>query len=73
MAIEDIFKSVILCSCGLCCSKDQLCDSCETATLSANGLSKELQPQIAGLINVWPGNGGFHYSELYNKLKELSK
>lgn len=70
---EDLFNSIICASCGNCCSKQILCEKCEISTLQANGLSENLAPQISGLKKVWPGNGGFKYSELYNKLSELKK
>ncbi len=73
MAISDLFNSIICCSCGLCCSKDTLCDNCTTATLRANGLPEGLASEIKGLSKTWTGNGGFQYSPLYMKIKELNK
>ncbi len=74
MAISDIFKSIICCSCGLCCSKQVLCSNCELSTLRANGLKIELQSQISGLLKGRNGNPSkFQYSDLYYKIQELSK
>ena len=74
MAIGEIFNSVILASCGLCCDSGKpLCEKCEISTLEANGLSRTLSPKITGLSKIWYGNGGFQYSDLYEKIKELKK
>ena len=71
--IEDIFECIACCSCGMCCDKQILCSHCEIATLKANGLSETLQSEITGLSKIWSGNGGFKFSDLYKKLKELRK
>lgn len=73
MAISELFEVVCCSSCGLCCSKDILCKHCEVSTLKSNGLSEDLVPEISGLSKIWPGNRGFKYSLLYNKLQELMK
>jgi len=67
MAIEDIFKSTCIASCGCCCSKETLCEKCEISTLRANGLPEECVSEIHGLSHR--GN----YSPLYWKLQELMK
>ncbi len=68
MAIEDIFKSTVTCSCGLCCSKETLCENCSIATLKANGLPESLLPKIRGLKHKNHSGG---YTEMYWKLNEL--
>lgn len=73
MAIEELFECIACCSCGCCCSKKELCERCEISTLKGNGLSESLAPRIRGLSKVWSGNGGFQFSDLYNKLQELLK
>lgn len=69
-----MFNSIVCCSCGLCCSKDNLCEQCEIHTLRANGLPEELRPQITGLSkrSNWV-RGDFEFSALYDKIRELSK
>jgi len=64
---------IIKASCGVCCSKIILCPNCEISTLKTNRLKLELQSEISGKLNMWPGNGGFKYSDLYDTLSELMK
>lgn len=73
MAISDIFESIVLTGCGGCCDKDTLCESCVVSTLRANGLPENLKTEITGLSRRWSGNGGFQYSALYDKIKQLTK
>ena len=68
---DKLMSSYCCCSCGICCSKDKLCNNCSKATLQANGIDLKHLPSIIGLNRVWSGNRRFQYSELYNKLKEL--
>jgi len=76
MAISDIFDSICCCSCGLCCSKEVLCDTCEVSTLKANGLPLEYAPEIHGLSkenrSVF-SEYRFDMSKLAAKLRELHK
>lgn len=74
MQFDDLFNSICCCSCGLCCSKESLCEVCEISTLNANGLPSELATEIKGLkMKSYNYGNGFEYSELYNKLRELIK
>lgn len=74
MAIEEIFNTIVCCSCGACCSKDELCENSLYDTLAANGLKPELIDQIRGLSQVARNHGnGFQFSPLYDKIKELRK
>jgi len=70
--IADIFKSVVCCQCGVCSSTRKLCEKCEVNTLKANGLPGSLVSHIHGLSPVWPGNGGFEFSDLHKKIVELT-
>lgn len=67
---------MVCCSCGLCCSKSFLCNSCEIATLKANGLSINLLPEITGL-EYKSTNHSFDYeftfSKMGKKINELIK
>ncbi len=72
--IEDIFKCVVGCACGICCSRPLLCDTCVINTLKANGLPLAHADEIRGLSQFRYGNSGrFDYSDLCNKLTELIK
>ena len=74
MAVSDIFDCLCCGSCGLCCSKDVLCEHCEISTLKANGLSVKYVNEIRGLKYKSPNHGnGFGFSQLYYKLIELQK
>lgn len=67
MAIEDIFKSIVIASCGACLS-DVLCENCLEATLRANGLPEVLVNDIRGFSKR--ENYG-NKSNLHKKLNEL--
>lgn len=74
MPIEDLFNATICCSCGLCCSKDYLCEKCEVATLLANGLPESYVNEIHGLRYTSPNHGNrFEFSKLYCKLQEIGR
>jgi len=45
--IESIGTTIA--SCGLCCSKPELCDKCRVQTLRSNGLRPDLADQLKGL------------------------
>ena len=62
--IKDIGISV--CSCGCCCSKDELCDKCKEATLKSNGLDLKYKSELDGLSHQ-----GFYQSEVSIKLNEI--
>lgn len=49
MSINDLSQVIICQSCGLCCSKDTLCDQCYINTLGCNRLSEDLLDQVKGL------------------------
>ena len=74
--IKEIFNSICCCSCGLCCSKDSLCENCEISTLKANGLPLEYQSEIKGLSkenrSVF-ADYRFEMSKLAAKLRDLHK
>ena len=63
---------LVCCSCGLCCSKDYLCEDSATSTLEANGLPLTYLPEITGLKYKSPNHGNsFDFSEVYYKLQSL--
>ena len=67
MLFDNLRNSIAIASCGLCCSKDSLCENCEKSTLRANGLPESFQSEIHGL------NHHGNFSQLYVKLNDLIK
>ena len=64
--IDDI--GLCIASCGGCCSKPQLCDSCRIQTMKSNGLKPELAETLKGLPHRgdtgWPNNVEFKLRDL---------
>jgi len=74
MSIDDLLKSTVGVSCGLCCNDNVPCNKCLESTLRANGIDLNDIEQFRGLKNKAMGyQYPFEFSELSLALKKYKQ